>query len=92
VFGRVVDEEGNPVQRFHVEILDGSHDVTSQYIDNEDGRFVLPDLVEGKYSIRVNSPLIRTRGITVDDLNLRDGYFYGPLSITLVSQKQTVEK
>jgi len=92
VFGRVVDEEGNPVQRFHVEILDGSHDVTSQYIDNEDGRFVLPDLVEGKYSIRVNSPLIRTRGITVDDLNLRDGYFYGPLAITLVSQKQTVER
>ncbi len=92
VFGRVVDEEGNPVQRFHVEILDGSHAVTSQYIDNEDGRFVLPDLVEGKYSIRVNSPLIPTRGVTMDDLNLRDGYFYGPVSMILISQKQTIEK
>jgi hypothetical protein len=92
VFGKVVDEAGEPVQGFMVEILDESSTVRVQHIHNKDGSFVLKDLPEGKYSIRVNSPLFPNRGVTKDDLNLRDGYFYGPLSITLVSQKQTIEK
>jgi hypothetical protein len=92
LFGKVVDEAGEPVQRYMVEILGESGTVRVQHIDNKDGSFVLKDLPEGKYSIRVNSPLIPSRGVTMDDLSLRDGYFYGPLLINLVSQKQTIEK
>jgi len=94
IFGRVVDEAGNPVLRFVV-LVYGYPDYmpgSTQSFDTEDGRFLVTDLPEGTYTIRVTSPMIADREYRSRELKLRNGYFYGAMLVSLTTPKPISKK
>jgi len=92
IFGKVIDESGNPVQRFRIGIGARGWSSGSQNFDTEDGRFLVSDLPEGTYTIRVTSPLILDREFRIDDLKLRNGFFYGPMLVSLKTPRPIPKK
>jgi hypothetical protein len=91
IFGRVVDESGMPVKRFHVTLTRETWTVYFRDFDNDDGLFSVADIPAGIYDISFISAPINLRdtisSLLLKRIEIRRGYYYGEIQAQLLPNR-----
>ena len=93
IYGRAVDEAGNPVKRFHIVLKTETGTRYQRDFDNDDGRFSVEDVPAGIYDISFRSVPINIREpslsgtLLLKRIEIRRGYYYGEILAQLLPNR-----
>ncbi len=93
IYGRVVDEAGKPVKRFHMVLTTETWIRYQRDFDNDDGVFSVADVPAGIYDISFRSVPINTREpflsgtLLLKRIEIRRGYYYGEIQAQLLPNR-----
>lgn len=87
IYGRLIDDAGNPVKRFCVEFFDSSRESRrpqfAEEFENDGGMFSTTVVPPGTYDVSIvslpYSQMERQQGVTIARVDIRNGYFYGEI-------------
>ena len=91
IFGRVVDETGMPVKRFHVNLIKETWTVYYRDFDNDDGLFSISDIPAGIYDISfISAPINLRDPMSTQQLKRIEicrGYYFGAIQVQLLPNR-----
>lgn len=93
IYGRAVDEAGNPVERFHIVFTTETGTRYQRDFDNDDGLFSVEDVPAGIYDISFRSVPINigepflSRTLLLKRIEIRRGYYYGEIPAQLLPNR-----
>lgn len=93
IYGRAVDEAGNPVKRFHIVLTTETGTRYQRDFDNDDGLFSVEDVPAGIYDISFRSVPINIREpflsgtLLLKRIEIRRGYYYGEIQAQLLPNR-----
>jgi hypothetical protein len=93
IYGRAVDEAGNPVKRFHIVLKTETGTRYQRDFDNDDGLFSVEDVPAGIYDVSFTSIPINDRepflveSLVLKRIEIRRGYYYGEIQVQLLPNR-----